>query len=163
VTSTASPSTAKTSTATTDAGDDSARVRLRDPNGTANRFVDGGWWPRTSDMSVELPKLLAEVSATAYPKVWAITYNLAAWDKPPHYIQVAGRRVRTGGFNRPADKAMVSLADGSGWQHVDLVMIAPDTDPAVAERALALAGQDGDKHRADAIIELAAQDGSNAK
>ena len=134
---------------------DQSRVRLRDSGGVANRFVDGGWWPRTLDMSVELPLLIAQLDATDYPKSWAINYNLASWDKPPHYIVTGGRRVRTGGFNKPADTAMVSLADSSGWNHVDLVMIAPDTDPAVAERALALAATEGDKHRADAIIALA--------
>jgi hypothetical protein len=65
-----------------------------------------------------------------------------------------------GGFHQPFDKAMVSLVDSSGWKHVDLVVIAPDTAPEVAERTLRLAGENDDQHRADDIVRLSANGGS---
>jgi len=39
---------------------DGLRLRLRGP-GVVGGFVDGGWWPRTRDLSIELPPLLVEM------------------------------------------------------------------------------------------------------
>jgi hypothetical protein len=139
---------------------DHSRLRLRDANGSAERSVDGGWWPRTNDFATELPELLTAMDASGYPQVWAVTYNLDRWVRAPHYLRSGGRRVRMGGFHQPFDRAMVSLVDSSGWKHVDLVVIAPDTSPEIAERTLRLAGENDDLHRADEIVRLSANGGS---
>jgi hypothetical protein len=52
---------------------------------------------------------------------------------------------------------LISLVDTSGWQRVDLVMIPPETDPVLAGRALALAGLNGDLHRAGQILQQASR------
>jgi hypothetical protein len=135
---------------------DESRVRLRDPDGTASRFIDGGWWPHSSDLAAELPSLIAEIEPTAYPKTWAITYNLADWAKPPHYIMVGHHRIRTGGFNNPTNKAMISLMDSAGWAHIDLVVIPPGTDSVTAGRALELSSA-GNQLHADEVLPLAAE------
>src|ERR1051326_269019 len=54
------------------------RLRRRDPS-VADGFVDGGWWPRSLDLSVELPPLLAELSRAGHD-VAHVTYNPAAWN-----------------------------------------------------------------------------------
>lgn len=140
---------------------DHSRLRLRDASGAADRSVDGGWWPRSSDFATELPQLLKAMDASGYPQTWAVTYNLDRWAQPPHYLRSGGRRVRMGGFHDPVDRAMISLVDSSGWKHVDLVVVPPDTSPEIAERTLRLAGENDDLHRADEIVRLSA-DGASA-
>jgi hypothetical protein len=128
------------------------RLRLRDP-GVAGGSVAGGWWPRTVDLTVELPPLLAEMYSAGYD-IRSVTYNPAAWDRPPRRLRVPGHQVRLGGY-RTQDTALISLVDTSGWQRVDLVVIPPETDEILAGRALALAGLDGDLHRAGQILQQA--------
>jgi hypothetical protein len=127
------------------------RLRLREP-GVVGGFVDGGWWPRTVDLTVERPPMLAEMYEAGYD-VRSVTYHPTAWDRPPRRLRVPGHQVRLGGY-RTQDPALISLVDTSGWQRVDLAVIPPETDPVLAERALALAGLDGDLHRAGQILQL---------
>jgi hypothetical protein len=46
---------------------------------------------------------------------------------------------------------MVSLVGSAGRQQIDLVVIPPDTDPVVAERALAAAAADN-RLRSDEVL-----------
>lgn len=128
------------------------RLRRRDPC-AADGFVDGGWWPRSLDLSVELPPLLAELGRAGHD-VAHITYNPAAWNPAPSVLAGPGRPVTLQGS---ADQAMasVSLADTSGAKRTELVVVPPRTDPRVAQRVLALARLGGDLIRIVGIIERA--------
>lgn len=69
---------------------------LRDP-GDGDGYVDGGWWPRSLDLRVELPPLLAEVWSAGYD-VFRTTYDLTAWHPvPPRRLIVWCRLVKLGG------------------------------------------------------------------
>lgn len=130
---------------------DGLRLRLRANLGTG--FVDGGWWPRSGDLSTELPLLLMAMWSAGH-QVYRVTYDLASWDRSPRRMTVSGRRVKVDGYR--SDTSMLSLVDLSGWKRIDLVVIRPGTDAQVAHRALALAGLDGDLHRAPEILHRAA-------
>ena len=91
-------------------------------------------------------------------EVRRVMYNLTAWNPPPpRRLTVLDRLVKVGGFHSQ-DPTLISLVDGSGWQRVDLLVISPGTDPAVAERAMAVAGRDGDLHRAGDILDEASHE-----
>jgi hypothetical protein len=128
------------------------RLRRRDPS-VADGFIDGGWWPRSLDLSVELPPLLAELSRAGHD-VAQVTYDPAAWNPAPRALAGPGRPVTLeGSAQQPA--ASVSLADTSGAKRTELVVIPPHTDPRVAQRVLALARLGGDLLRALGMIERA--------
>ena len=127
------------------------RLRLRANLGSG--FVDGGWWPRSGDLSVELPPLLMAMWSAGH-QVYRVTYDVASWDRSSRRMTVAGRRVKVDGYR--SDTGTLSLVDLSGWKRIDLVVIPPVTDAQVAHRALALAGLDGDLHRAPEILHRAA-------
>jgi hypothetical protein len=117
---------------------DELRLRLRDPN-ASDGFVDGGWWPRSRDLSVELPPLLAEMFALGYD-IRRVTYNILAWNSPPRTVSVSGRLVKLGGY-RTQGIASIGLVDTSHWntahlKRIELAVIPPETEPALAERAL---------------------------
>ncbi|MFS8102185.1 DUF5994 family protein [Lentzea alba] len=41
-------------------------------------FVDGAWWPRSSDLAAELPPLIAAL-AGRLGRATRVTFNLTAW------------------------------------------------------------------------------------
>ena len=129
-------------------------IALRHP-ADAGSFVDGGWWPRSRDLIAELPALLTALDAAGYGEVCRVSYALTAWDgHPPRRSAMLNRVVKLGGF-QSQDPAEIGLVDSSGWKRITLVVVPPGTDPAVARRALTMAGLSGDQHRAGEILGLA--------
>jgi hypothetical protein len=125
------------------------RVSFRQPV-SATGFIDAAWWPRTLDLNAELPPLM-DVLWTAGREINRITYNIAAWDPAPRQMRIEGRKVRLGGF-ATSDPLTVRLSDAWGRERLDILVIAPDTDRAVAERVLSIAAEAGDPLRAEDII-----------
>jgi hypothetical protein len=68
--------------------------------GVAGGFVDGDWWSRSLELSIELPRLLAERYSAGYD-----------------VHRVEGRRTQ--------EATSIGLGDTSRWRHVCLVMIPP--------------------------------------
>jgi hypothetical protein len=130
------------------------RLVLRRPGGAFERFVDGGWWPHSLDLTAELPALISAAEAAGYGSVRRVSYHLGGWDAAPRRAAMLGRVIKLSGY-RTKGLAAISLVDGSGWDHVDIVVIPPDTDPDTARRALEMAGDNDDQHRAGEILELA--------
>jgi len=58
----------------------------------------------------------------------------------PRRMQIEGRTVRLGGF-ATGDWYSVRLSDAWQRERVDILVIAPETDPAIAERAFRLASK----------------------
>jgi len=140
------------SAATADPAAPPARISFRQPVEAAG-YIDAGWWPRTLDLTAELPALM-NVLWTAARDVNRVTYNLRAWDQAPRRMQVEGRTVRLGGFNT-SDPLTVRLSDEWGEERIDILVIAPDTAPDVADQALRIASTVGDPFRAGEILEQA--------
>jgi hypothetical protein len=129
--------------------DTAARISFRQPVSTAG-FIDAAWWPRSIDLTSELPALL-DVLWTAAREITRITYNLQAWTAAPRRMHIDGRTVRLGGF-ATSDPLTVRLSDAWGRERVDILVIPPTTDPAIAQRALLLASEADNPHRADDIL-----------
>lgn len=132
---------------------DEARVSFRQPASSA-AFIDAAWWPRSRDLISELPTLLEALWA-ASREITRITYNLDAWNPAPRRIRIQDRTVRLGGFHT-SDPRMVRLSDAWGRERIDVLVIPPATDAAVADRALMLAGEADSAYRGDQILSLAA-------
>jgi hypothetical protein len=113
------------------------RLKLK-PKAPATGSVDGAWWPRSRDLSIELPALLA-VLATRLGGVERVSYNLATWDTVPRRIDVNGRQLRLGGFHaQHAHTVDVIGADGA---RLTLLVLPPGADPVAAHRTLITASR----------------------
>jgi hypothetical protein len=133
--------TIQTSGAAATAGDDPRRaLRLRlKPKAAATGFVDGGWWPRSRDLAVELPGLLA-VLAVRLGRIERVSYHLGDWDPPPARLRIEGGVVRLGGYRaQHADTVDVLAAR----QRVTLLVVPPQTSSQSAHEALMSAGRRG--------------------
>jgi Family of unknown function (DUF5994) len=146
------PATSSASSAQTPVGADGLRLRRREPS-AADGFVDGGWWPHTLDLSLELPRLLAAFRPPGQ-HVARVVYNPAAWDPAPRTLTVSGHVVR---LDRSSGRepALLSLVDASGGTRADLIVVPPRTDRRVAERVLALTQSGGDLRRIVGMLERA--------
>jgi hypothetical protein len=113
------------------------RVRLRSEGAATDVAFDGAWWPRSRDLSAELPELVAAL-ATLGVRVERFTYPVGAWEPVERKVAVAGRTVRTGSF-RSMDQQLVSMtADGD--RRLDLLVVPPEADALTGVRALRMAG-----------------------
>ena len=117
------------------------RVSLRPDAGAADSPFDGGWFPRSRDLAVEVPELVAELDRRGI-RVERFTYPLEAWSPAPRKIVVLGRVVRTGGF-RSMDPQVVCLTWDGGRRRADLLVVPPETDVLTGARALRLAVRPG--------------------
>ncbi|MEV6764025.1 DUF5994 family protein [Streptomyces sp. NPDC051105] len=110
------------------------------PHGDLPRSIDGAWWPRSYDLLVELPRLLAGL-----PRDWghitSVTVNGAVWSAAPGRILVSNQVVRLRrALTANAPHTVVLLAPGRGrW---DLVVVPPDTAEDAAESLMAAAAGD---------------------
>ena len=117
------------------------RVSLRADAGSGGSPFDGGWFPRSNDLSVELPELIAELDRRGV-RVERFTYALEAWLPVPRKLVVQDRIVRTGGF-RSMDPLVVCLTWDGGTRRADLLVIPPGTDVLTGARALRLSTRRG--------------------
>jgi hypothetical protein len=117
------------------------RVSLRADAGDGKSPFDGGWFPRSTDLAVELPELIAELDRRGV-RVERFTYALDAWTPVPRKIVVLGRIVRTGGF-RSMDPRVVCLTWDGGTRRADLLVVPAETDVLTGARALRLCTRRG--------------------
>ena len=121
----------------------SVRLRLgAEPRqGRSARRIDGAWWPRSYDLTAELPGLLAGL-----PHRWghisSVLVNGTMWSLPGDGMLVADQMVhlRRTDSSR-AGHTVCLLAPGHGrW---DLLVVPPAATEAEAERLMDTATADG--------------------
>lgn len=117
------------------------RVSLRDGAGAGDSSFDGGWFPRSRDLAVEVPELIAELERRGI-RVERFTYALDAWQPAPRKMVVGGRTIRTGGF-RSMDPQVVCLTWSGALRRADLLVVPPETDVLTGMRALRLSTRRG--------------------
>lgn len=106
-----------------------ARVILRPADDGPHRF-DGTWWPRSHDLSRELPALIAALEHR-WPGITRVTVSRPMWRIRPDSVTVSGREVR---INRsvavPHPHTICLLSYGVG--RCDLLVTPPGvhSDPA---------------------------------
>ncbi|WP_019928996.1 DUF5994 family protein [Nocardia sp. BMG111209] len=112
-----------------------ARVRRR-ATVPGSGHLDGAWWPRSDDLTVEAPDLLADLEPQL-GTIHRITYHLLEWSTTPRGFITAGRRVRLDGYRfKPAHTVDVLAVDGA---RTILLVVPPDTAPDVAEAVMTAA------------------------
>lgn len=129
-----------------------SRISFRQPVSVAG-FIDAAWWPRSLDLTTELPPLM-DTLWTAGREINRIAFNAHAWHPAPRRMRIEDRTVRLGGF-ATSDPHVVRLSDPSRTERVDILVIAPDTDPAVAQRILDLASKSDNSYRVQEILDQA--------
>jgi Family of unknown function (DUF5994) len=128
-----------------------ARLKLK-PKAPVCGYVDGAWWPRSRNLSVELPALLRVLAVRLGP-VERGRYHLSDWDSPtPRRINLDGTVVRLAGYRAPPRNTIDVLTRA---QTLTLLVVAPQASVQDANRAMTAAGQRANTATADELLGLA--------
>ena len=124
------------------------RLRLK-PKAPRSGYVDGAWWPHTSNLCAELPDLLAVLSVRL-GQIHRVLYNVGEWSTAPNKLATGGRRVRLDGYQRqPVNTIEVVGLDGD---RIVLLTVPAGTDPAEAHYALMSAASPKNRSRVADIL-----------
>jgi len=131
----------------TDTG--AARVRL-DPEPSRDTVLDGGWWPHSTDLMVELPPLIAALSGRG--EITHALLNSGDWDLPHERRLSAGRKGIRLGFYSSQPAGLITLMSDFGRDRFDLVVVPPSTDAAAAKSAMKSAADAKNSRRAPELL-----------
>lgn len=99
--------------------------------------LDGAWWPRSRDLSDELPAL-ADVLDPLWGRITRIAVNPRYWPIIPQRIFVNGHAVKVGWFTTELDPHKILLLSGTSGRW-DLLVIPPEASAPSAARLMAAA------------------------
>ena len=125
-------------------------LRLRMAERSSRNCLDGGWWPQSRDLAVELADLVEH-----FPSQWGrITRSLVSppdWEPAPRRIPVPGGYVKVGSF--PGDDTHLIHLKTSDRVVLRVLVVPPDfTDDQGAEALLA-AATTGNAHSGTELLE----------
>ncbi|KFU75836.1 hypothetical protein SAMN04489729_7122 [Amycolatopsis lurida] len=115
-----------------DAGE---RLSLK-PRNSESGFVDGAWWPRSRDLTAEVPELAIALNGPIGP-VWRVAFPPSAWGITVRELICHGRLVKLEGIG--SQNVHVVHVTGGNMRRVTLVVIPPEADSVAAGRVLAAA------------------------
>lgn len=129
------------------------RLRLK-AKAPQSGFVDGAWWPRTDDLSEELPDLLAVLSVRLGP-IERVLFNLNEWRKAAARVPIDGRSARLDGYrNQPGHTVEII---GSNRSRIVLLLVPPNTDPDLAHSTMMAAAAAEDSSTVERLLTQSAQ------
>lgn len=128
-------------------------LRLRLSRTPGRAALDGGWWPRSRDIDVEVAELVDQFPV-AIGRVVRVLYSRPDWDTQPRKVRVARGVVKTGSFPRD-DTHMIVLSMSTRTQ-VRLLVVPPEQP--MGEQALALAADPSSRSSAAEILAAGAAD-----
>jgi hypothetical protein len=114
-------------------------------------MVNGAWWPRTRDLTRELPPLIAALDPV-WGRIYHVTVQVGMWPEIPKKVATGDHTVRVGWYDveqDPNDICLISLRGGERW---DLLVVPPELDAETAERLMANATTSGNLQSASALL-----------
>ncbi|MBF6338520.1 hypothetical protein IU450_21875 [Nocardia abscessus] len=109
------------------------RLRLK-PKAERGGYIDGAWWPRSSELTAELPDLLAVLTVRLGP-IWRVVYDPTCWSDTPRQTTVhGGQTVRLDSY--PFELWNTMYVFGRDNDLLVLRVIPSATDDDIAHTAL---------------------------
>ena len=123
------------------------RLRMREPAGTGQ--LDGGWWPQTRCLHVELRDLVDNFPKDA-PRIVGAVYSAPDWDKPARRVSVTGGSIRVG-FRSGADTHVILLSTAART-FLLLLVVPPGLSAHQGSKAMMAAGDSGNDGSAQLML-----------
>lgn len=121
------------------------RLAAADPSNS----VDGGWWPQSRDLAVELADLVDHYPEDG-PRVARALFSPPDWDPAPRRVPVARGYVKVGSFPRD-DTHLLTIAM-SDRTRLQILVVPPDFTEAQGEEALLAASTHRNGHSAAELL-----------
>src|SRR6476646_11262600 len=91
--------------------------------------MDGGWWPHSRDLQVELADLVDHFPKNA-GRVDRVVFSRPDWSTTPRKVKIARGMLKTGSF--PEDDTHLMLLSLSTRKRLAVLVIPPETDAETA-------------------------------
>lgn len=125
-------------------------LRLRMAEHLGRNHMDGGWWPQSRDLAVELADLVDHFPAR-FGRIVRAVFSPPDWDPAPRRIPVAGGYVKVGSF--PRDDSHLIRLKTSDRTVLDVLVVPPGFTEDQGAEALRAAATSGNSHSATDLLE----------
>ncbi|MEV6970360.1 DUF5994 family protein [Hamadaea sp. NPDC051192] len=113
-----------------------------DPAGSSLDLLDGAWWPRSTDVSVELPELVLGLDGL-HGEVVSVLLGADGWQPGPAKVRVGRRSIAVSYFaSQPASLLTALCAHGD---RINLLVVKPQTGEVDAAAAMLRAATIGSR------------------
>lgn len=123
------------------------RLRMADRPGTST--LDGGWWPQSRDLAVELADLVAHFPAEQGRIVRAVV-SPPDWDPAPRRIPLARGYMKVGSF--PRDDTHLIHLNTADRTVLHVLVVPPGLTGAQGEEAMLAAATSGNAQSAGEVL-----------
>ena len=130
------------------------RLRLK-PTAPPSGHVDGAWWPRSDDLTTELPDLIAVLSFRL-GEIDRVRYNFNEWIEAPAQFTTGGRAVQLDGGHRPPSNTIE--VTGRTRSKIVLLVVPWYTAPDYAYVIVMSAAAPNDASSVDTLLMISEQD-----
>lgn len=124
------------------------RLRISDQPGTD--AMDGGWWPQSRDLAVELADLVDHFPA-ALGRIQHAIYSPPDWDSSPRRVAVRHGWLEVDAL--PQDDTHLVLLRTSHRTTLRILVVPSDFSPGQGDEALLAAATTGYAHSAGSLLE----------
>lgn len=117
------------------------RLRLK-PKAPPSGYVDGAWWPYSKDLMIELPSLL-RVLTVRLGSIDRVVYRVSEWTSSSRRMLFRDRLAHLNwSLVQPPNTISIQGAHGI---HLNLLVVAPDTQASGAHTAMMAAATPGNR------------------
>jgi hypothetical protein len=116
--------------------------------------LDGGWWPQSRDLEVELADLVDHFPPQC-GRIVRVLFSPPDWDPAPRRISVARGYVKVGSFPRD-DSHLVHLRTADRTE-LRVLVVPPGFTDDQGEEAMLAAATAGNAHSAEDLLEEVTQ------
>jgi hypothetical protein len=124
-------------------------LRLRMAEHPGRDHLDGGWWPQSRDLAVELADLVDHFPAQ-FGRIGRALFSPPDWDPAPRRIPVTGRYVKVGSF--PHDDNHLIYLKTSDRTVLRVLVVPSGFSQAQGDEALLAAATPGNAHSATDLL-----------
>jgi hypothetical protein len=125
-------------------------LRLNMAEHPGRDHLDGGWWPQSRDLAVELADLVEHFPAR-FGRIVRALFSPPDWDPAPRRIPVAGGYVKVGSF--PRDDSHVIDLTTTDRTVLHVLVVPPGFTEDHGDEALLAAATSGNAHSAADLLE----------
>jgi hypothetical protein len=123
------------------------RMRLK-PAHRSCGFVQGAWWPRSTELASEIPSLLAALSLR-FGSIDSVLYHESDWSPAPLSIKHQGDQVIVSAHQEWPNVVSVF---GPRFGRLDLLVVPPYTEPTHAYNVVTAAASVNDASTPDQLL-----------
>jgi hypothetical protein len=124
-------------------------IRLRMAAHPGRNHLDGGWWPQSRDLAVELADLVDHFPPR-FGRILCALVSSPDWDPAPRRIPVSGGYVKVGSF--PRDNTHLIHLKTSDRTILCVLVVPPRFTRAQGDEALLASATAGNAHSATALL-----------